>query len=288
MKPSIAVVGPGRMGQSLCRLLADAGYPFVAIISRDAYRARTAARFIGHRAAASTTLASAGGADIVLLTVPDDDIAKAAQEIYDKGNLRDSAILIHCSGLHQAAILKKEGQPQRTLSLHPLQTFADAVIGVRNLPGSIFTYEGDTECHELAIQLIQDLQGTPKEIRSDQKALYHASACTASNYFVTLADSSFRMMTECGFSYSEAREMLLGLIHGTMRSLSMLEPTQALTGPIARGDSHTIEQHLQVLQAVPEELQLLYREMGKRTLTLSEKKGHISEKDAENIRSLLK
>ena len=198
-------------------------------------------------------------------------------------------MLIHFSGLHPAAILNAgEGPKVRALSLHPLQTFADAVAGVRNLPGTPFSVEGDEDLLAFGEQLARDMGGIPFRIRGEQKPLYHAAACVASNYLVTLAALSGRMLAHCGFAEEEAVKLLNPLLQGTIRNLTALDPPRALTGPIARGDVGTVAQHLEALAELPEELREIYRILGRETVALAVKKGSLGEERAEALRELLK
>lgn len=288
MKHRIVLVGPGRLGQALACLLAEAGHTISAIIGRDAGRALTASRFIGGRDAGTTDLSRARQGDVVLLTLPDDRLAEMARTLRQNGWLTPEAVVIHCSGRHRAALLNEGPGPKvRALSLHPLQTFADAVAGIRNLPGSYFSVEGEEALLPLGESLVRDLGGIPFRIRGEQKTLYHAAACVASNYLVTLADAAGQIMAACGFSEDEAIRLLIPLLKGTGLNLVTLGPRRALTGPIARGDAQTLAAHLRALSVLPEELRDIYRVMGRETVTLAVRKGTLNEDQAKVIRQLL-
>ena len=227
--------------------------------------------------------------NVVLLAVPDDVLAATAASLRREGRLADGAVLIHFSGLHSAAILNEgEGPKIRALSLHPLQTFADAVAGVRNLPGTPFSVEGDEDLLAFGEQLVRDMGGSPFRIRGEQKPLYHAAACVASNYMVTLAAVAGQILASCGFSEEEAVRLLNPLLQGTIRNLTALDPPRALTGPIARGDVGTVARHLEALAELPEGLREVYRILGRETVNLALRKGSLDEERAEALRELLK
>ena len=289
MKQRIVLIGPGRLGQAVTALLAEAGHSIRAVIGRDAARALAAARFVGSRDAATTNLARAAQGNVVLLAVPDDALAATASGLRREGQLAEGAVLIHFSGLHPAAILNTGDGPQvRALSLHPLQTFADAVAGVRNLPGSPFSVEGDEDFLAFGEQLVRDMGGSPFRLRGEQKPLYHAAACVASNYLVTLASLSGRILAHCGFPEEEAVKLLIPLLHGTVHNLTALDPPRALTGPIARGDVGTVARHLDALTELPDNVQKIYRLLGRETVELALKKGSLDVERAGALRELLK
>lgn len=288
MKHRIVLIGPGRLGQAITCLLAEAGHSVRAVISRNAGRALTAARFVGSRDAGTTDLSRARQGDIVLLSIPDDRLAEMSRTLRQNNWLTPGAVLIHFSGLHGAELLNQGPEPKaRVLSLHPLQTFADAVAGVRNLPGSYFSVEGEEALLPLGESLVKDVGGIPFRIRGEQKTLYHAAACVASNYLITLADAAGQIMATCGFSEEEAIKLLIPLLKGTGLNLITLGPCQALTGPIARGDVQTIAGHLQAMAALPDELRDIYRVLGKETVKLAIRKGTLAPEQAAAIRKLL-
>jgi predicted short-subunit dehydrogenase-like oxidoreductase (DUF2520 family) len=289
VKPKIVLIGPGRIGQAVTSLLAEAGYPVAAVISRDPIRAVSAARFVGNRAAGTTDLSRTRAGDIVLLALPDDVLAEVSLNLRQQGWLNPETVVVHFSGRHPAAILNQgSAPPVRALSLHPLQTFADAVTGLRNLPGSPFSVEGEDALIPLGESLVEAMGGRPFRIHSEQKPLYHAAACVASNYLVTLAATAGQILAACGFAEEAALQLLIPLLKGTTRNLVTLGPKDALTGPIARGDVQTVASHLDAMAGLPTDLRDIYRVMGRETVKLARLKGTLGGQQAEAILELLK
>ncbi len=285
MNRKIAVIGPGRLGQSIANLLCEAGHDLRAIVSRDLRQAVAAARFAGCRAAATTDLHKVVEADVVMIALPDDRIGEMATRLRQQVALRSGTVLVHFSGIHRASImLGPERDDLKALSLHPLQSFPDAVIGVRALPGSPFAIEGENDVIPLGESLVRDIGGLPFRIDSEQKPLYHAAACMASNFMVTLMAAAREIMTACGFAEQDAFRLLTSLFKDTGKNLAALGPEHALTGPISRGDVRTVEKHLKALSGMPD-VELIYRVMGRKTVELARRKGSI---DRDMARELLK
>jgi len=289
VKHRIVLIGPGRLGQAVTRLLCDAGHEICAVISQDLSRARAAARFIGAPDTVGTTdLIRARQGDLVLLALPDDHIARVAAILRRDELVTPGAVLIHFSGIHHAGILLgEEGPAVKALAIHPLQTFADAVIGVKNLPGSLFAVQGDEELYPLALELVEDMGGIPFMLTQEQKPLYHAAACMTSNYLVTLVDTAGQILEQCGIPKPEACRLLWPLLRGTMQNLTALTPETALTGPIVRGDARTVEKHLKALEDLPEDLGAIYRVLGKKTVELALRSERLEQERAEEIRKIL-
>ena len=133
--------------------------------------------------------------------------------------------------------------------LHPLQSFANHESALKNLPGSYFTFEGDTCLEAWIKELVKDWGGKLKILPSrTSKIIYHAGACIASNYLVALFKLSLDCFQQAGFSESDAREAILPLMRGTFNNLSTLSPALALTGPISRGDLEVVKGHVASLE----------------------------------------
>jgi predicted short-subunit dehydrogenase-like oxidoreductase (DUF2520 family) len=89
----------------------------------------------------------------------------------------------------------------------------------------------------------------------------------ASNYVVALLTAARRAWEHSGLPGATAREALAPLLLGSAENAARLPPEQALTGPIARGDTETVARHLEALGQLPE-LRELYRQLGRELLGL--------------------
>src|SRR5690606_13659402 len=91
---SIAIVGPGRLGQALARLWRDAGRELLGFVGRDAARAEAAVAFAGGgRVLVPADLARA---DTVVLTVADLALAGVVHEL--AGHAAPGSLWLHTSG----------------------------------------------------------------------------------------------------------------------------------------------------------------------------------------------
>src|SRR5581483_11016968 len=90
--PRLGVVGVGAVGTTLAWALAARGYPVVALASRSAAVAAWLAELLPGCRAVSSPIDVATLADLVLLTVPDDDIASVAAAI----PWRPGQAVVHC------------------------------------------------------------------------------------------------------------------------------------------------------------------------------------------------
>jgi len=287
MMPAVALIGPGRLGQAVGRLLAAAGYPIRAVISRQAGRAEAAAAFIGAPEAATTELRMLEGCRIVLLTLPDDQLAPLAHQLCRAGLSGPQQVFIHCSGLHPAACVKPTGANHRALSLHPLQTFATPQAGFEALPGTPWSVEGDPAALPLGEALVRDLRGEPFRLEAAQKSLYHAAASVTANYQAALFRVACELFGHCGFSQEEARRLLTPLFVTSSRNIAEFGPERALTGPIARGDLQTVAAQIAALKHLPKEFLQLFKVVGRQAVATARAKGSIDAATGVALREVL-
>ena len=289
MKPSFAIVGCGKVGTSLGWFLSKRGYPLVGVAGRRLESARIAANIIGTGTFSDKPWEITARADIVFITTPDTAIAETCREIIAHSGLKENAIVLHCSGsLPSTILVSGERSDLHTGSFHPLQSFASIKTDRNPFRDIIAAVEGDNTAAGAARQIAKDLGAVCLEIKTEAKALYHASAVVASNYLVSLMDLSFRLMVAAGITGSDAVRVLYPLVKGTLGNIEKVGIPEALTGPISRGDVETVADHLNKMATEVPGLVSIYKSLGRHTIRLALDKGTLSEDKAVELRDLLK
>lgn len=125
-------------------------------------------------------------------------------------------------------------------------------------------------------------------ISDHQKPLYHAAACLASNYLVSLLNAVESFYQACGISEKDARKAYLPLVMGSLKNIENSGSLQALTGPIARGDCGTIQKHMSAIRQTLPQYDSLYKTMGLLTVDLAKRKKSLTEHQAKKIIDHLK
>ena len=247
-KPTIAIVGPGRLGTALALELDRAGYRVREILSRSGRAARALSKKLSARAANANTAAL--DADLVWFCVPDREIASAAQRLASdhawKGKLA-----FHSSGAltsDELNVLRRRGAA--VASVHPLMTFVSGSIP--SLRGVPFAMEGDAKAVAAAQRVIRDLGGEAFRISQRNKAAYHAWGAFASPLLVALLVTAEQVARAAGVSPAAARKRMLPILRQTVENYAKLGPAGAFSGPIVRGDAEIVQKHLEVLKKVPE------------------------------------
>ncbi len=266
----VVIVGAGRVGSSFGYLLAEKGFEILGVFNKHFNSARNAVKKIGQGQPLtySGLLEICNKADLIIITTPDDKIENIAEKILE--NDYSHLYLMHMSGLHSSDILKK-AQNINVFSLHPLQAIANFKEGIKLLPDSTYTLEGDEKGIKLGKKIIEKLDLNYNIIQKEYKPLYHAAAVIASNYLVTLTAASYELLEEADILNNETKKGLLGLVKGTLNNLENLDPEEALTGPIARGDIKTIQKHIDAIKKHKNKYLELYKVLGEYTAEMKDK-----------------
>ena len=290
---TVAIIGAGRVGGAVGRLLAKAGYDVTAVATRSRETAEQARTFIGSGEPQTDVLKAAASADIVLITTPDGAIKGVCDSIAAGRGFRTGAVVVHTSGSQTMDLLAsaKNAGAYRAV-LHPLQSIPSMELGVRNIPGSYFRIDADPEASSIARELVKDLGGIelkmPKwDPDKGSAALYHAGAVAVSNFFVALVDFGLRYYQALGADKAEALKAVLPLIKGTLANIESAGIPDALTGPIMRGDVETVKGHLQAMAGRAPELLPLYRELARHTVMVAQDKNSITPQTAADIKKLM-
>jgi predicted short-subunit dehydrogenase-like oxidoreductase (DUF2520 family) len=215
-----AVIGRGRLGSALVPALTEAGVEVAGPLGRNA----------------GTT-----GADVVLLCVPDAEIANAARAV------PPGPLVGHCSGALGLDVLAGH----EAFSLHPLMTVT--AEGARFAGAGCAVAGATPRALRAAVGLARALGMRAVEIADENRAAYHAAASVASNFLVTLEAAAERLAASAGAD----RELLVPLVRATVENWAAHGGKRALTGPLVRGDEATVaRQRVAVAQRAPELLEL--------------------------------
>jgi predicted short-subunit dehydrogenase-like oxidoreductase (DUF2520 family) len=280
MPKTITIIGAGKVGGALGIALTNAGHVIDRFVVRE--HARTDHNEVGW--ADHFTVDS----DVVFIATQDAEIASAAKQI--ETTLSSSApAVFHTSGALSSEILNDLRRFDCSVgSFHPLVSISGAEIGATRFTGSYFCLEGDQTAVEIASGLVADLGGHAFAIRTDSKALYHASAVTACGHLVGLIDVALEMLCACGIDRDAATDVLLPLISSTVGNLSTQETSEALTGPFARADVQTVGSHLSALDGlVSRNAVEVYLALAERSIMLARDAGADADKLADLRQQIL-
>jgi len=288
-KPSVSLIGPGRLGIALAMALKSAGYQIVSLVGRNRQKLRKTAKLldVSCQLLVAKELEKGRFGDLIIVSVPDDQIATVAGDLARiKGNRHPT--VLHTSGaLSSKVFASLAANGWHTGSIHPLASVSDPVTGAEALRNAYWCIEGDAVAIRVAKQVVRDLGARSFSLKSEDKPLYHAAAVMTSGNATALFDVALEMLERCGISRRRGQKMLVPLLESNTLNLSRSAPEDALTGTFARGDLATVRMHLSALKGkdLDEALQL-YRLLGKRSIELVKKK--IDSETADEIDRLFR
>jgi len=278
-KPSISIIGAGRLGTALALGLRRSGYRIVGLVARHQRKAEKAAQLLRAEDSSTTPVALAAkdlkrlpGSEVILICTPDDEIEGVARILASSAK---EATVLHTSGALSSDVLTPLARAGlHTGSIHPLISVSDSKSGAAAFRGAFFCIEGDPKAVRIARRMVRNLHGTAFSIPSQSKALYHAAAVIASPHATALFDAAVSTLVAAGLDRKKARQVLAPLLESTVQNLKTSDTAAALTGTFARGDVATVKRHLKALSDKEHRKTLqIYKLLGLHALALAGAKG---------------
>lgn len=284
MRPSMGVVGAGKVGSVLAARLRSAGYPIAGVSGRsEASRLRADTLLPGVAVLTPEQVASA--ADVLVLAVPDDSLIAVAEQLAASGAVRPGQYVLHTSGRHgldALASLTRLGA--RPIAFHPAMTFTGTAVDFDRQP--VFGLTAAVADRPMAEELVAALGGVPMWVAETDRALYHAALAHGANHLVTLVAQSMDLLRTAGADDPAA--VLRPLLTAALDNV-LAYGDAALTGPVVRGDVTTIRAHVDALAAadVDDATVDAYLELARATARRAEVDDRLDHVTAGTIRQVL-
>ena len=249
-EPSLCFLGAGKVGSVLAYHFLKSKIKISGIIERDETKHSHLTNFFPEALLdTSPSQEIISQSSLIFISVQDDHLSKAVEQLCDMSTDFLKKIIVHTSGAHSSKILSPlKKQSAQIASAHPIYAFSGNDPDKISLKGVYFDLEGDTEAVRKLTSLFQKVQIKVIKISTEQKLAIHIASVFYSNYFVGLAQNAQKVLHDSQISSENYWQPFLPLIQSTINNLSSNTPDEALTGPIKRGDITTIEKHLKFLE----------------------------------------
>ncbi len=280
----IGIIGAGKVGIALGYVLKTKGFDVVAVASRRHSSLVAAKPYIGPDCLYTLDNDQAvQAAEVVAVTTQDREIRNAAAQIAAVSGSLEGKLFFHTSGAHAASELFPLNERGALLgSLHPLQTFPDIDAGIRDLPGTYIFIEGEERALPTLRTIASRIGAEVVAIESSQKVFYHLSAVFVCNLLAALFYTGEGVMKRIGIDLKP----FYPIIRATLANIEAKGPLLSLTGPVVRGDSGTVESHLEALRDMPLH-ERIYRELSLAALEMAGERGTLSDEQLSALRRLL-
>ena len=268
---SICIWGQGKCGGSLAKNCKTLDYTVYTIQLRDLWQLDLGK--LDAQKSFNTLLQHALDFDIWLLASKDDEIERLAQmlalglanqEVLPK-------VICHCSGSRSPNELNALSQLGCLIGqFHPLFSFKSPQTPARLQRGITYAISGDVEAVTILSKLATDLGGfslllqSKNDLTLDQiRVLYHAAAVFGASLSLAPIALCERLFEIIGIRVGQYSGSLQPLYQSALSPYletnqhitstleaesSLIKLSRSLTGPIARQDLETIENHLEVLE----------------------------------------
>ena len=288
---SAAIIGGGKVGTTLGRVLVEQGHRVGCVVSRTAASARASAKFIGCDRATTNLAEIPGHVNLMLIATPHGAVADVVRALGRLERPYKGVAVCHASGMLTAEVLQPvKARGATVFSFHPLQVFprsfafADILPNVR---GIYYGVDGPAAGMRAAHVLARALKGYVFPVPPAKRELYHAACVVASNHLTTL----FGTLQEIVHSVDPETKDFLGLffpiIMASISNTRNTSPGEALTGPVSRGGVETVARHLAALERYTPATAPFYARVSIETTRLATASGSLTPAQKDELLRLL-
>jgi predicted short-subunit dehydrogenase-like oxidoreductase (DUF2520 family) len=282
----VGIISAGRVGTALGVALERADHVVVACSAiSHASRQRAQRRLPDTPVLPPPDVAA--GAELLLLAVPDSELAGLVSGLAATSAVRPGTIVAHTSGANGVGVLAPLTQIGCIpLAIHPAMTFTGSDEDISRLPDTCFGITAANDVgRAIAQSLVLEMGGEPFNVREDDRILYHAALAHAGNHIVTVVADALEALRAalrgsvgappaCGGLLGQQSvddqpggiaERIVGPLARAALENTLQRGQAALTGPVARGDAAAVAQHLSALGRADPHLAEAYRVNALRT-----------------------
>lgn len=283
MTERVLIIGAGHVGRGLFRAFRSSGISALGLH--------------GHRPSGFATSSGAlppslAEANTIVVAVRDDQIDDVLSDLIaergagGRGRLASGTVIVHTSGGAEPELIPRlAGVGLSGGTFHPLVPFANPERASELLKRAWIGIDGDEQARATSRRLAGQIGARTLEIPAGAKSVYHAAAVMSSNFPVVLAAVASSMLTGLGIPERSAQQAVHSLMEAAVSNMSDTTPEEALTGPVARGESDTVMRHLSSLRSDPE-ARAVYKRMSLAALEIAARRGTDPVR-IEEIRKLL-
>ncbi len=240
----IGIIGCGRVGASIGAAWRQAGHALIGVSATSTASLERAEDMLPAVPVLDPDEITER-AELVLVAVPDDEIAPLVTGLADLGRIHAGQILVHCSGRYGTDVLDAGTRlGALPIALHPSLTFTGTEVDLSRLRQATIAVTAPAPIRPVGEALVVELGAEPIDIAEADRPLYHAAITHASNHSITILAEAMELLSEAGVADPSA--VLHALVDASVAN-TMQNGPKALTGPISRGDVGTIEAHLAAL-----------------------------------------
>lgn len=197
----VGIVGAGRVGPVLGAALANAEHAVVGITAVSA-ESRDRAEALLPGVPILETPALVERSELVLLAVPDDQLAELVQGLADAGIWQPGQLVVHTSPDHGVGVLRPAlACGAIPLAIHPAMAFTGTSIDLSRLRDAYCAVTAPAPVLPIAQALVVEMGAEPVVVAESDRAAYADAVRTAVSFSTAIVDQAAGTLADIGVEH---------------------------------------------------------------------------------------
>lgn len=282
------VIGCGRAGGTVAAALANTR---LLEIGQVLNRSRESGEAAVERLGAGEAVEAVGDfstAELWLVGTSDGAIADVARKLAKSGPALRGSVVFHLSGRFGPDVLEAvAGAGARPAAVHPVRSMPRLYADPKAFEGTVCIAEGAREALDTLREPFGATGALWREVEGLDRGLYHAALAIISNVTKGVIWKAQNWLEAAGLDAGTAADASDSLLSITAEDVFRDGARHSITGPVVRGDTSTVEAHLEALRAVGRHDAEVYRILARTVLELANERGDLDDEVLARFEVLL-
>ena len=222
----VGIVGAGRVGPVLGAALAGAGHAIVGVNAiSEASRDRAQDMLPGVPILETPALLER--AELVLLTVPDDQLRGLVEGLAAVGAWQPGQLVVHTApGLGTEVLRPALAAGAIPLAIHPAMAFTGTRLDLNRMAETYFAVTAPAPVQPIGQALVVEMGGEPVLVAEEDRAAYGEAIATAASFSRRIVEQATGMLAELGFDRPGAylSSLVRSTVDEALRTAGMTPP----------------------------------------------------------------
>jgi len=268
-------------------LAASAAVEISDVLNRSRASAERAVAALGAGRAIGNP-AEFSDADFWLISTSDGGIESAAGNLAAARPDLSGRVVFHLSGRFGPEVLEAAAVAGAgTAAVHPVRSMSKLSTDPAAFAGTLCVAEGSRAALDALKPPFEAAGASWREVHGLQRGLYHAALAIISNVTKGVIWKAQNWLERAGLDASTAADASHSLLSITTEDVFRDGVRHSITGPVVRGDTSTIEAHLEALEALGRDDAEVYRVLARTVLELANERGDLDDAVLERFEILL-
>lgn len=281
---ALGLIGAGKSGPVIASALRAAGHEVIGVAARSAEGVERADALLPGVPVLSVEEIAARS-ELVLLAVPDEEVAPLVSGLAGLGAWRMGTILVHLAGPYGTGILAPaQARGAIPLAIHPLVRLSGWSVDVQRLVGAPFLVTAPAPFLPIAQALVVEAGGEPLLVEEEERAGVHAALTLGVNGIATAVN---RALEALGAQGVESPSLMAGPLFAAATDAALSEGPGAIAAPFTRAEAGVVRSHVKALAALGEGVRDAYEAGARDAIDLLLARGRLNGTETDALRAAL-